>query len=152
MFLKLLEFFPCAQADKIQGEKLEELKRNQEYAQQLLGNVDNPGVEGGAYVAAKKRLEALKATIKEELEKKDVPENEQSEKDEGGNGASDADEHQLNAQPLKEWFLRNFAYPFPSEDEKDHLCRISGYKRNQLADYFVNQRGRYAPGVFFCPF
>jgi Homeobox KN domain len=38
----------------------------------------------------------------------------------------------LPAQILMEWLLRNFGHPYPTEDDKDMLARLSGLTRAQV--------------------
>ncbi|KAF3033626.1 hypothetical protein E8E12_003200 [Didymella heteroderae] len=43
---------------------------------------------------------------------------------------------------LKEWFAANRASPYPSEDQKIELCRLTQLSLNQVSNWFINARRR----------
>ncbi|KAF6040678.1 hypothetical protein EB796_001007 [Bugula neritina] len=49
-------------------------------------------------------------------------------------------------QPLKLWFLKNRAHPYPSRAEKVLLAEQSGLKFNQVNNWFCNARRRLKAG------
>ncbi|KIJ99824.1 hypothetical protein K443DRAFT_157987 [Laccaria amethystina LaAM-08-1] len=44
---------------------------------------------------------------------------------------------------LKAWLHRHSDYPYPSEDEKAHLCHATGLSRTQLSGWMVKARRRH---------
>ncbi|KAL1602117.1 homeodomain superfamily [Nothophoma quercina] len=43
---------------------------------------------------------------------------------------------------LKEWFAANRTSPYPSEDQKMELCRVTNLSLNQVSNWFINARRR----------
>ncbi|KAJ4984427.1 homeobox domain-containing protein [Stagonosporopsis vannaccii] len=43
---------------------------------------------------------------------------------------------------LKEWFSANRASPYPTEDQKLDLCRMTNLSLNQVSNWFINARRR----------
>ncbi|KAF3011154.1 hypothetical protein E8E13_011494 [Curvularia kusanoi] len=43
---------------------------------------------------------------------------------------------------LKEWFAANRASPYPTEDQKMDLCRLTNLTLNQVSNWFINARRR----------
>lgn len=48
---------------------------------------------------------------------------------------------------LKDWLLRNWHDPYPTEDEKDSLARATGLKLEQVNNWLINARRRLLPGI-----
>ncbi|KAI8902634.1 hypothetical protein BC833DRAFT_572736 [Globomyces pollinis-pini] len=44
---------------------------------------------------------------------------------------------------LKDWLYTHQSDPYPTEDEKDHLCGLTKMSKVQLNNWFVNGRRRY---------
>ncbi|KAJ4374738.1 homeodomain super [Neocucurbitaria cava] len=43
---------------------------------------------------------------------------------------------------LKDWFSLNRSSPYPTEDQKLELCRLTGLSLNQVSNWFINARRR----------
>mmetsp|Transcript_12083 Transcript_12083/g.41874 ORF Transcript_12083/g.41874 Transcript_12083/m.41874 type:complete len:298 (+) Transcript_12083:134-1027(+) len=43
---------------------------------------------------------------------------------------------------LKDWLLENFEHPYPTENEKERLGKLTGLTRTQISNWFINQRVR----------
>ncbi|KAK3177142.1 hypothetical protein OEA41_008470 [Lepraria neglecta] len=46
---------------------------------------------------------------------------------------------------LKSWFSDHLAHPYPTEDEKQMLCRRTGLAMTQISNWFINARRRRIP-------
>jgi len=46
---------------------------------------------------------------------------------------------------LKQWFVANCQYPYPSHEEKQRLSELSGLTEQQVSDWFSNARRRVLP-------
>lgn len=46
------------------------------------------------------------------------------------------------ARVLREWFLRNQEYPYPTEDQKAQLCQETGFSQRRISTWFANARRR----------
>ena len=46
---------------------------------------------------------------------------------------------------LKQWFFEHVAHPYPTEQEKQELCKITGLGMTQLSNWFINARRRQNP-------
>lgn len=46
---------------------------------------------------------------------------------------------------LKQWFFDHIAHPYPTEQEKQDLCKITGLGMTQLSNWFINARRRQNP-------
>jgi len=46
---------------------------------------------------------------------------------------------------LKQWFIANCQYPYPSHEEKQRLAELSGLTEQQVSDWFSNARRRVLP-------
>ena len=46
---------------------------------------------------------------------------------------------------LKQWFYDHIAHPYPTENEKQELCKITGLGMTQLSNWFINARRRQNP-------
>lgn len=46
------------------------------------------------------------------------------------------------ARVLREWFYQNQEYPYPSEAQKDHLSRETGFSQKRVSTWFANARRR----------
>ncbi|CAG9460063.1 unnamed protein product [Pedinophyceae sp. YPF-701] len=44
---------------------------------------------------------------------------------------------------LMAWMIRNFTQPFPSNEQKDILTKVTGMSREQVGHWFINARGRF---------
>lgn len=43
---------------------------------------------------------------------------------------------------LRTWLLDHVGHPYPTEDEKRHLCDATGLTMNQISNWFINARRR----------
>ncbi|KAL9123727.1 MAG: hypothetical protein Q9217_006872 [Psora testacea] len=48
---------------------------------------------------------------------------------------------------LKQWFFDHVAHPYPTEQEKQDLCKITGLGMTQLSNWFINARRRQTPAL-----
>ncbi|KAL9097364.1 MAG: hypothetical protein Q9163_006353 [Psora crenata] len=48
---------------------------------------------------------------------------------------------------LKQWFFEHVAHPYPTEQEKQELCKITGLGMTQLSNWFINARRRQTPAL-----
>lgn len=48
---------------------------------------------------------------------------------------------------LKDWLLRNWHDPYPTEDAKDSLAKATGLKLEQVNNWLINARRRLLPGI-----
>ncbi|KAI0180373.1 hypothetical protein GGR52DRAFT_240933 [Hypoxylon sp. FL1284] len=48
---------------------------------------------------------------------------------------------------LRGWFLTHLHHPYPTEDEKNELMRITGLQINQISNWFINARRRQLPTI-----
>ncbi|KAJ6108185.1 hypothetical protein N7523_009508 [Penicillium sp. IBT 18751x] len=46
------------------------------------------------------------------------------------------------ARVLREWFVRNQEYPYPTEDQKSQLCQETGFSQKRISTWFANARRR----------
>lgn len=46
---------------------------------------------------------------------------------------------------LRNWLTNHVAHPYPTEDEKQQLCQITGLNMNQISNWFINARRRKLP-------
>ena len=46
---------------------------------------------------------------------------------------------------LKGWFFDHIAHPYPTEQEKQNLCKVTGLGMTQLSNWFINARRRQNP-------
>lgn len=46
---------------------------------------------------------------------------------------------------LKQWFEEHIAHPYPTEEEKQMLCRRTGLAMTQISNWFINSRRRRTP-------
>ncbi|KAL6716844.1 homeodomain superfamily [Lecanora helva] len=46
---------------------------------------------------------------------------------------------------LKQWFADHLGHPYPTEDEKQMLCRQTGLQMTQISNWFINARRRRIP-------
>ena len=46
------------------------------------------------------------------------------------------------ARILREWFYQNQEYPYPSEEQKSHFARETGFSRRRISTWFANARRR----------
>ena len=46
---------------------------------------------------------------------------------------------------LKQWFYEHVAHPYPTEQEKQELCKLTGLGMTQLSNWFINARRRQNP-------
>jgi uncharacterized C2H2 Zn-finger protein len=46
------------------------------------------------------------------------------------------------ARVLREWFLGNQEYPYPTEDQKAKLCQETGFSQRRISTWFANARRR----------
>lgn len=46
---------------------------------------------------------------------------------------------------LKQWFEEHMAHPYPTEEEKQMLCRRTGLAMTQISNWFINSRRRRVP-------
>ena len=46
---------------------------------------------------------------------------------------------------LKQWFYDHVAHPYPTEQEKQELCKLTGLGMTQLSNWFINARRRQNP-------
>ncbi|KAG8531374.1 uncharacterized protein KY384_003003 [Bacidia gigantensis] len=46
---------------------------------------------------------------------------------------------------LKQWFFEHIAHPYPTEQEKQELCKRTGLGMTQLSNWFINARRRQHP-------
>ncbi|KAH9884479.1 hypothetical protein F4778DRAFT_561597 [Xylariomycetidae sp. FL2044] len=46
---------------------------------------------------------------------------------------------------LRAWFLSHLLHPYPTEDEKQELLRVTGLQMNQISNWFINARRRQLP-------
>ena len=49
---------------------------------------------------------------------------------------------------LKEWWLANLLWPYPSEDAKRALQKLAGLNQTQINNWFINQRKRHWHRLF----
>ena len=49
---------------------------------------------------------------------------------------------------LKEWWLANLLWPYPSEDAKSALMKLAGLNQTQINNWFINQRKRHWHRLF----
>lgn len=49
---------------------------------------------------------------------------------------------------LKEWWLANLLWPYPSEDAKRALMKLAGLNQTQINNWFINQRKRHWHRLF----
>ena len=49
---------------------------------------------------------------------------------------------------LKEWWLANLLWPYPSEDAKRALQKLAGLNQTQINNWFINQRKRHWHKLF----
>ena len=47
-----------------------------------------------------------------------------------------------HAQPLRDWLLNHFDFPYPEDEEKCALAAASGMTREQVGNWFINARVR----------
>ena len=48
---------------------------------------------------------------------------------------------------LKQWFFDHIAHPYPTEQEKQELCKLTGLGMTQLSNWFINARRRQQPVI-----
>ncbi|KAL9636477.1 MAG: hypothetical protein Q9164_002799 [Protoblastenia rupestris] len=48
---------------------------------------------------------------------------------------------------LKHWFFDHIAHPYPTEQEKQDLCKVTGLGMTQLSNWFINARRRQTPAL-----
>ncbi|KAF8423560.1 hypothetical protein EV426DRAFT_574415 [Tirmania nivea] len=46
---------------------------------------------------------------------------------------------------LRNWLTNHVAHPYPTEEEKQQLCQITGLNMNQISNWFINARRRKLP-------
>ncbi|KAL3419303.1 Homeobox protein PKNOX1 [Phlyctema vagabunda] len=46
---------------------------------------------------------------------------------------------------LRAWFVAHLQHPYPTEDEKQELMRLTGLQMNQISNWFINARRRQLP-------
>ncbi|OAQ97840.1 hypothetical protein LLEC1_00034 [Akanthomyces lecanii] len=46
---------------------------------------------------------------------------------------------------LRSWFVAHLQHPYPTEDEKQELMRVTGLQMNQISNWFINARRRQLP-------
>ncbi|RDW59681.1 hypothetical protein BP6252_12768 [Coleophoma cylindrospora] len=46
---------------------------------------------------------------------------------------------------LRAWFVAHLQHPYPTEDEKQELMRMTGLQMNQISNWFINARRRQLP-------
>ncbi|CAI2366765.1 unnamed protein product [Moneuplotes crassus] len=46
-----------------------------------------------------------------------------------------------------EWLKENIAYPYPTNQQREHLCRATGLTRRQLRMWLIDARRRKVPSM-----
>ncbi|KAF4123213.1 hypothetical protein GMORB2_6763 [Geosmithia morbida] len=46
---------------------------------------------------------------------------------------------------LRAWFMTHLSHPYPTEDEKQELMRVTKLQMNQISNWFINARRRQLP-------
>ncbi|KAL5612837.1 hypothetical protein BROUX41_004081 [Berkeleyomyces rouxiae] len=48
---------------------------------------------------------------------------------------------------LRHWFMNHLNHPYPTENEKMELMRMTGLQMNQISNWFINARRRQLPNI-----
>lgn len=46
---------------------------------------------------------------------------------------------------LRNWLNTHISHPYPTEEEKQQLCQVTGLTMNQISNWFINARRRRLP-------